>query len=75
MKLEWKKVLVKSTIWLAAEIILNLLGIDTLADYSEFLYEQEVASLSYLHKPTITVNLGFSNSSGVFSYSPSSYLG
>ena len=75
MKLEWKKVLVKSTVWLAAEIILNLLGVDTLADYSEFLYEQEVASLSYLHKPTITVNLTFSNSSGVFSYSPSSYLG
>jgi hypothetical protein len=76
MKLEWKKVLVKSTVWLAAEIILNLLGLDTLADYSEFLYEQEIASLGYLHKPTITiVNLAFSNSSGVFSYSPSSYLG
>lgn len=42
MKTQWKKLLVKTTVWLAAEIILNLLGLDNLADYSEFIYEQEV---------------------------------
>ncbi len=76
MKLEWKKLFVKTTIWLAAEIILNLLGLDTLADYSEFLYEHEVATVSHLHQPAIgTVELTFSCSGGVFSYSPASYLG
>jgi hypothetical protein len=53
MKMQWKKVLVKATIWLVTEIILNLLGLDNLADYSEFLYEQEVAIA--LRQPQITV--------------------
>lgn len=39
----WKKLCVKATIWLATEIVLNLLGLDNLADYSEFLFEKEVA--------------------------------
>ena len=48
MQTRWKKLLVKVTAWLAAEIILNLLGLDSLADYSEFLYEHEVTVLSQL---------------------------
>jgi hypothetical protein len=51
MKLQWKKLLVKATVWLAAEIILNLIGLDNLADYSEFIYEQEVRVLSQLPQP------------------------
>ena len=43
MKMQWKKIWVKTTIWLLTEIILNLLGLDNLADYSEFLFEKEVA--------------------------------
>lgn len=43
MKMQWKKIWVKTTIWLVTEIILNLLGLDNLADYSEFLFEKEVA--------------------------------
>lgn len=45
MKSHWKTLIMKTTIWLAAEIILNLLGLDNLADYSEFIYEQEVQVL------------------------------
>ena len=37
MKNQWQKLFIKLTIWLAAEILLNLLGLDDLADYSEFL--------------------------------------
>ncbi len=55
MKLEWKKVLVKTTVWLAAEIVLNLVGLDNLADYSEFIYEQDVTTLGHLHQPTIVM--------------------
>jgi hypothetical protein len=41
MKTQWKKIWVKATLWLVTEIILNLLGLDNLADYSEFIFEQE----------------------------------
>ncbi|HEY9833758.1 MAG TPA: hypothetical protein V6D26_24620 [Stenomitos sp.] len=43
MKTQWKNRWVKVTIWVALEIILNLLGLDNLADYSEFIFEQEMA--------------------------------
>jgi hypothetical protein len=55
MKFQWKKLLVKATVWLAAEIILNLIGLDNLADYSEFIYEQEVRVLSQLPQPTTLI--------------------
>jgi preprotein translocase subunit SecG len=55
MKFYWKKVLVKTTIWLAAEIMLNLLGLDNIADYSEFIYGQEAMLLNSLHQPAIVV--------------------
>jgi hypothetical protein len=32
MKVRWQKLLVKITLWLVAEIWLNFLGIDNLAD-------------------------------------------
>ncbi len=40
MYIRWKKLLTNTLIWLAAEIILNSIGIDTLADYSEFVFAQ-----------------------------------
>jgi hypothetical protein len=55
MKVEWKKVFVKTAIWLATELVLNLVGLDNLADYSEFLYEQEVVGLGYLDQPAIVI--------------------
>ena len=36
MKVIWKEFLCKVMVWLAAEIILNCVGLDDLADYSEF---------------------------------------
>lgn len=41
MNVRWQKLLVKISFWLAAEILLNLLGIDDLADYSEFLIDNK----------------------------------
>ena len=37
MKVRWKIFLGRIAIWLAAEIFLTCLGLDDLADYSEFL--------------------------------------
>ena len=53
MKLEWKKLIVKTTLWLTVEIILNLLGLDNLADYSEFIYEHKLAGLGRLYQPAL----------------------
>ena len=41
MHIRWKKLFTHTFIWLVAEIILNSIGIDTLADYSEFVFAQK----------------------------------
>ncbi len=46
MNVQWKKLLVRATLWLAFEIWLNLIGLDDVADYSEFLFERHVILLS-----------------------------
>ena len=37
MKTNWQKLITKIFLWLLVEAIFNLIGIDDLADYSEFL--------------------------------------
>ncbi len=46
MDVRWKTVLARITVWLAAEILLSFLGIDDMADYSEFIFERYVIVLS-----------------------------
>lgn len=43
-KVLWQKLLIKTFIWFMGEIILNLIGIDDLVDYSEFLFENKASS-------------------------------
>ncbi|HEY9635306.1 MAG TPA: hypothetical protein V6D14_18025 [Coleofasciculaceae cyanobacterium] len=52
MKMLLKKRWVKVTFWLVTEIILNLVGLDNLADYSEFIFEQELAITTNQHQIT-----------------------
>ncbi len=40
MKVIWKQSLYRVMVWLAAEVILNCVGLDDLADYSEFIFER-----------------------------------
>ena len=42
----WQKLLVKLICWLALEIILNLMGLDDLADYSEFIFSYDNVNLT-----------------------------
>jgi hypothetical protein len=47
MRIRWKTLLTQALIWLLAEILLNAMGLDTLADYSEFVFAQNaIAHLS-----------------------------
>ena len=55
--MQWKKIWVKATFWLATELVLNLLGLDNLADYSEFLFEQEVAIAAHQAQIIVEVPL------------------
>ena len=41
MNVRWKKLLLTATFWLITEIYFNLIGIDDLADYSEFLFGRQ----------------------------------
>ncbi|MGA7932721.1 MAG: hypothetical protein WCA35_04005 [Kovacikia sp.] len=42
MKRYLKSGFVKAIIWLAAEVLLNVVGLDNLADYGEFVFEREL---------------------------------
>ncbi len=37
MKVRWTKLFWRTVVWLSAEVALTLLGVDDLADYSEFI--------------------------------------
>ena len=42
MQFQWHKLINKVIFWLLAEIILNLVGLDNMADYSEFLLTERI---------------------------------
>ncbi len=42
MRAKWKKLLAYTAVWLASEICLTFLGLDDLADYTEFVFEKKV---------------------------------
>lgn len=44
MNTQRKQVLIKTVAWFVAEVVLNLAGLDNLADYSEFVFEQHADS-------------------------------
>jgi hypothetical protein len=39
-QIQWKTLLVKMIFWLITEVVLNAVGLDNLADYSEFVFER-----------------------------------
>ncbi len=41
MKARWQKLALKATVWLTAEILMNVAGLDNLADYSEFILQNQ----------------------------------
>ena len=42
MQIKGKNLLAKTVVWLAAEILLSFLGLDNLADYSEFIFDRDI---------------------------------
>ena len=61
MNHQWHNSLLRIGIWVIVELLLNLLNLDTLGDYSEFVFEQKrhqhnrhfvVCSLMIVQRPT-----------------------
>lgn len=51
MKGNWSRVLLKITGWLLIEVLLNAVGLDTLADYSEYVLIKEQNVTLYKQYP------------------------
>lgn len=45
MDIRWRFAFCKFFVWLTAEVVLSTLGIDDLADYSEFIFEKNIPVL------------------------------
>lgn len=41
-KVRWRKLFVETSAWVTAEVMLNVVGLDNLADYSEFVFQSKV---------------------------------
>ncbi|NET35185.1 MAG: hypothetical protein F6K19_24680 [Cyanothece sp. SIO1E1] len=56
MQIKWRKLFLKTTVWLSAEIVLTLIGLDNVADYSEFMTQSRVltqATAAFAHLITL----------------------
>lgn len=42
MSIKWNKLLAYLFLWIVSEVILNVTGLDDLADYSEFLFDRKL---------------------------------
>ena len=59
MKSHWKKGLAQITFWLFTEILLSFLGLDNMADYSEFVFKYKVMAINNHPEPRITTIANF----------------
>lgn len=50
----WKKTIYKAGVWLIVEIWLNVIGLDNIADYSEFIFAQEL-NLNKKNRHTVKI--------------------
>lgn len=44
-QINWKNILIRMTLWLITEVVLNSVGLDNLADYSEFVFERNTITI------------------------------
>ncbi|HEY9762578.1 MAG TPA: hypothetical protein V6D07_08640 [Trichocoleus sp.] len=43
-KVRWKKLLLHGSLWVSTEVLLGAVGLDNLADYSEFLMQSRLST-------------------------------
>ncbi len=65
MQVNWQKLFTQTLIWIAAEVLLTLLGLDNLADYSEFIFDRHpVVAAEVQTYPGVTCLTGKSSQGG-----------
>jgi hypothetical protein len=47
MDIKWKKLVFKVGVWIALEIVFSYIGVDTIADYSEYIFERHTIAATY----------------------------
>jgi hypothetical protein len=60
MKAPWKSIIVKITVSLTIDIVLNLLGVDVIADYSEFIFDRKAMKMSCFLEHVIALKPSYS---------------
>lgn len=53
MQVKWRKLIANIVAWAIAEIVLNFMGLDTLADYSEFIHDRYKIVQNVSHFPIV----------------------
>ncbi len=46
MDIKWKRLVFRIGVWLALEVFFGYIGVDTIADYSEFIFERNSITLN-----------------------------
>lgn len=46
MNIKWKKLIFRMGVWLTLELFFDSVGMDTVADYSEFIFERHLVILT-----------------------------
>ncbi|MFM2313053.1 MAG: hypothetical protein RLZZ04_2329 [Cyanobacteriota bacterium] len=46
MDIKWKKLIFKVGIWIALEVVFSYVGVDTIADYSEYIFDRNLITVS-----------------------------
>ncbi|MCG8366148.1 MAG: hypothetical protein MJA27_22785 [Pseudanabaenales cyanobacterium] len=60
-----QRIWLKAATWLVAEIVLSLIGLDDLADYSEFIFELEVVLGSQHPQATLVISVNIPPDSAI----------
>lgn len=45
MDIKWKKLVLRAGMWIALEVFFGYVGLDTIADYSEFVFDRNLITL------------------------------
>ncbi len=56
MQLRWKRLISKTGFWLTFEVWLNLVGLDNLADYNEFVFVRDLELAQKNHRTVKVAN-------------------
>ena len=65
----WARIITKTIFWIAAEIALSCIGLDDLADYSEFVFEKNlIVTLSYAQQSSVWFDLSVQQVSTTFTF-------